>query len=70
MARRVVMGQMTNGTYDLHISRRGVDAMTADVNNPKQVSFSALRQATAKVASTGAINSLGVSSNQVVPARA
>jgi hypothetical protein len=59
MARRVVMGQMTNGTYDLRISRRGVDAMTANVNNPKQISFSALRQASAKVASTGAVNSLG-----------
>jgi hypothetical protein len=59
MARRVVMGQMTDGSYDLRISRRGVDAMTADVNNPKQVSFSALRQATAKVASTGVIMSMG-----------
>jgi hypothetical protein len=59
MARRVVMGQMTNGSYDLRISRRGVDAMTANVNDPKQISFSALRQASAKVASTGAVNSLG-----------
>jgi hypothetical protein len=58
MARRIVMGQMSNGSYDLRISRRGYDAMTSDVNDFKRISFSALRQAGAKVASTGAVSAM------------
>lgn len=58
MARRVVMGRMSNGTYDLRISRPGFDAMTADVNNVRQISFSAQRTATSRVASAGEISAL------------
>jgi hypothetical protein len=59
MARRIVMGRMTNGSFDLRISRRGYDAMTSDANDFKKVSFSAVRQARAKVASTGFASVLG-----------
>jgi hypothetical protein len=59
MARRVVMGRMTDGSFDLRISRRGYDAMTSDANDFKRVSFSAVRQARAKVASTGFAAVLG-----------
>ncbi|MCB5173637.1 hypothetical protein [Microvirga lenta] len=57
MARRVVMGNI-GGVYDLRISRPGYDAMTADVNNVRQISFSAQRSATSRVASAGEISSL------------
>jgi hypothetical protein len=56
MARRVVMGRMSNGTYDVRISRKGFDAMTADVNNDHQISFSAQRTARAKVGAAGQIS--------------
>ena len=59
MARRVVMGRMSNGSFDLRISRRGYDAMTSDVNDFKRISFSAVRQSRAKVASTGFATVLG-----------
>lgn len=58
MARRVVMGRMSNGSYDLRISRRGYDALTADVNNDRQISFSAQRTASAKVGAAGQIADL------------
>ncbi|KFG68709.1 hypothetical protein [Microvirga sp. BSC39] len=59
MARRVVMGRMPNGTYDVRISRRGFDALTADVNNERQISFSAQRVARAKVGAAGFASALG-----------
>jgi len=59
MARRVVMGRMPDGTFDLRISRRGYDAYTSSVNDFKRISFSAVRQSRAKVASTGVVMSLG-----------
>lgn len=58
MARRIVMGQMSNGTYDLRISRKGFDALTADVDNDRQISFSAQRSARAKVGAAGNISGL------------
>jgi hypothetical protein len=57
MARRIVMGNI-GGAYDLRISRRGFDAMAADVNNDKQISFSALRASRAKVGAAGNIAGL------------
>jgi hypothetical protein len=59
MARRVVMGRMPNGSYDLRISRRGFDALAANVNDPRQISFSAQRAARAKVGAAGFASSLG-----------
>jgi hypothetical protein len=59
MARRIVMGRMANGSFDLRISRRGYDAYTENVNDFKRISFSAVRQSRAKVASTGVVMSLG-----------
>ena len=57
MTRRIVMGRI--GTvYDLRISRPGFDAATADVNNNRQISFSALRDANAKAVSAGEISSI------------
>jgi hypothetical protein len=58
MARRIVMGMMSNGSYDLRISRRGFDALTADVNNDRQISFSAQRAARAKVGAAGNVAGL------------
>jgi len=58
MARRVVMGRMPDGTFDLRISRRGIDALSADVNDSRQISFSAQRAARAKVGAAGQISSL------------
>jgi len=57
MARRIVMGNI-GGAYDLRISRKGYDALTADVNNDRQISFSALRAARAKVGAAGNISGL------------
>lgn len=53
MARRVVMGRMPDGSYDLRISRRGFDALAANINDPRQISFSAQRAARAKVGAAG-----------------
>lgn len=58
MARRVVMGKMSNGTYDVRMSRAGYDAMTGDINNERVISFSAQRAARAKVGSAGICSSL------------
>lgn len=58
MARRIVMGTIPGVMYDVRISRPGFDAMTADVNNPRQISFAASRWANARVASAGEIGSL------------
>lgn len=58
MARRVVMGRMNDGSYDLRISRPGYDAMAANVNDVRQISFSAQRAATSRVASAGEISAL------------
>lgn len=57
MARRIVMGNI-GGAYDLRISRRGFDALTADVNSNQQISFSALRAVRAKVGAAGNISGL------------
>lgn len=58
MARRVVMGRISGSTFDVRISRPGYDALTANVNNQRQISFSALRAANARVASAGEVSSL------------
>jgi hypothetical protein len=58
MARRIVMGRMPNGTFDLRISRQGYDAATSDPNNNHTISFSALRSANAKAVSVGEIAGL------------
>jgi len=55
MARRVVMGRMSNGSYDVRMSRIGYDALTGDVNNSRVISFSAQRVARAKMATVGQI---------------
>lgn len=39
MTRRVVLGKQQNGGYALRVSLPGVDALTADANNPNQLSF-------------------------------
>lgn len=52
------MGRMSNGSYDVRISRKGYDAMTADVNNDRQISFSAQRAARAKVGAAGQVSGL------------
>jgi len=39
MTRRVVLGKQQSGGYALRVSLPGVDALTADANNPNQLSF-------------------------------
>jgi len=53
MARRMVLGNLDNGQIDIRISRPGHDAMTADINDRNQISFSMLRDAYSRVASSG-----------------
>lgn len=55
MARRMVLGNLDNGQIDLRISRPGYDAMTANVNDRNQISFSMLRDSFSKVAASGSI---------------
>jgi len=53
MARRVVMGNIPGVGYDVRISRPGYDALTANVNDIRQISFSANRAGSARVAAAG-----------------
>jgi len=55
MTRRMVLGNLGGGVVDLRISRPGVDAMTGDINDRNQISFSMLRDAYGRVAAAGEI---------------
>lgn len=58
MARRIFAGLMPDGSYDVRISRPGFDAKTADVNDPKKISFAASRIANAFVSEVVSIANL------------